>query len=492
LKTRTFTIPDKTAHRLTWGILALGAALRTISFLHTRCLILDEVNVALNLYERSFPELLTPLSYEQYAPPIFLLISKAVTGLFGFGALSLRLFPFISGIVVLLLLQKVLVKLVSSQAASYSLLMVATGYIFIRYGTELKQYSSDAAISLGLIYMALNYNRTRTNEWHFVATWTVAGSFAIWASMPSIFVLAGVFASFVLLFYREGLIRLWLIILPAATWAVQFLLYYFIILRDASSSNYLQNWHTTYFISLLPRSEGEWANNLELMNKMLSAVGGVTFLALAFHTTLIIVGLAYLWRSRRPIFLLLTVPFACLFIAAGIHKFTLLPRVILFALPLLLVMISIGWQQLWQTRLLIVKVTVTAVSIVCVINYGRFDLLMHPLEIEEITEGMAIAQHDGIDGQHLYVNYLIGPIFEFYTKIHPDKNRWATLRKASITQWQTNVDSLIATMHGHNAMLYIGLDEQLRNNDITIARKYFFNVTEKKFTGGYLYIFDRK
>ena len=61
------------------AVVALGIALRVAVYLQNRDISMDEANVARNLFERDFAGLLKPLFYEQFAPPVFLWIEKAVT-----------------------------------------------------------------------------------------------------------------------------------------------------------------------------------------------------------------------------------------------------------------------------------------------------------------------------------------------------------------------------------------------------------------------------
>ena len=54
--------------------LALGMALRLWYYLDARSLFIDEANLALNISELPYAGFFQPLGYQQYAPPLFLLI----------------------------------------------------------------------------------------------------------------------------------------------------------------------------------------------------------------------------------------------------------------------------------------------------------------------------------------------------------------------------------------------------------------------------------
>src|SRR5947208_3639344 len=81
--------------QLPWIIICLGIILRCGQYLANRSLWLDESFLALNIVQRSFSQLLQPLSYGQGAPIAFLLVEKSFLQAFGNNEYTLRLFPFL-------------------------------------------------------------------------------------------------------------------------------------------------------------------------------------------------------------------------------------------------------------------------------------------------------------------------------------------------------------------------------------------------------------
>ncbi|MDY7021785.1 MAG: hypothetical protein SWJ54_10560, partial [Cyanobacteriota bacterium] len=71
-----------------------GILVRLVQYLHNRSLWFDEANLALNIVNRSYLQLLSPLDNNQAAPPGFLWIEKLSIQLFGNNEYALRLFPF--------------------------------------------------------------------------------------------------------------------------------------------------------------------------------------------------------------------------------------------------------------------------------------------------------------------------------------------------------------------------------------------------------------
>ena len=77
----------------------LGVLVRTVQYLSNRSLWGDEVNLALNIIDRSYGELSQVLDNNQAAPLGFLWLEKLATQIWGNSEYALRLFPFLSSIV---------------------------------------------------------------------------------------------------------------------------------------------------------------------------------------------------------------------------------------------------------------------------------------------------------------------------------------------------------------------------------------------------------
>src|SRR5216684_7540728 len=93
--------------RITWGFVGLGILFRLRQYLFDRSLWLDEADLVLNVIHRSPSELLKPLDYHQGAPLGFLMLEKSAVLGFGNDEMALRLVPFLSGILALILFASV-------------------------------------------------------------------------------------------------------------------------------------------------------------------------------------------------------------------------------------------------------------------------------------------------------------------------------------------------------------------------------------------------
>ncbi len=122
---------------------AVGAVLRIRQYLTGRSLWHDEVMLASNILGRSYGDLLKPLDHAQGAPLGFLLIEKAVVNLLGQDEFALRLFPFLSGMLALLIFSHIY----ADNGANEEVLMVR--YLDRIGGKQIAEFrASDAAIYL--------------------------------------------------------------------------------------------------------------------------------------------------------------------------------------------------------------------------------------------------------------------------------------------------------------------------------------------------------
>tara|TARA_R110002020_G_scaffold293535_4_gene509074 strand:- start:30195 stop:31643 length:1449 start_codon:yes stop_codon:yes gene_type:complete len=119
----------------------------------------DEINLARNIINRSYDQLLYPLDYGQSAPPLFLILQKAVF-IDGHPEFSLKILNFILSALGLFLFFEV-VRRCKYSIGYLSALAFMCCSPFVIYNTlTLKQYSFD--LTLGIFSILLF---TKTNKW---------------------------------------------------------------------------------------------------------------------------------------------------------------------------------------------------------------------------------------------------------------------------------------------------------------------------------------
>lgn len=437
-------------------IILLGIALRILTFFHNRNLIIDEANIVRNLAERDFIGLVKPLNYEQYAPPVFLWIEKLASLLFGYGEKAMRLYSFLCGVGTLLLFPSIAQRFMRREALWLPLAYLAGGFMFVKYSAEVKQYMPDTFIALLLVWLALRWDIRSFSRSRFIIYWIVAGSIAVWSSMPSVFILAGVGCYYGWTALRE---KRWQDFLPvciiALVWIAQFALYYFTILKSQIGSSYLQNYHQEYFLFATPANRAEWLHNWARIEDIVGNVGGWSGVAVATNLLFLVVGLIHLLWKRTAQFMLIALPIGWVLIAAALNQFSLIDRVVLFMLPLWLLIVGVGFQVLWNLKLP-VRALLVIVGGFNAWSYFDLQLIQHPFEDHQITDGMAWVKDHGARGAQLYVHHASVPTYRYYTELHPAKAQWATLTNAHLLKWDDNYADITRNIRDTAYFLYTG------------------------------------
>jgi len=473
------------------AIIMLGIVLRLVVYIDNRCLWTDEVAIALNIAEKNFVSLAQPLDYKQYAPPVFMWLVKVFALLFGYGEKALRLYPFLSGIAALIMFSKVLRQHISAKAGWYPLLIFATGVFFLRYSTELKQYMPDALISLVLIWLAKYLDIIQTKPGRFAFIWLLTGSIALWGSMPSVFVLAGVGCHYGIscLQHRNNKLLLNLALI-AIVWAGQFLIYYYSILNNQIHSSYLASYHQQYFLSI-PNSGDELSKNHDIIQAILqNAMGGQSYVFIA-NKILMLLGIMVLIIKRRVDALLLLLPVLLMLFAALIKQYSLIPRLTLFSMPLLLLLIGIGLQQLIRYKF--VGIITSIVLLIFAVLNNPLHVIKHPLQQEQMTDALDYIKKQKIKSAQLYVYTGAIESYRYYTQVHPDKNRWQSIQNARMINQDVSIEALhamAAEQPGTSALLYtIPFDSYFTKS---VFEEYSSVRGKYETTGCTVFIFEKK
>lgn len=437
-------------------ILLMGIALRLILFFQNRNLIIDEANIVRNLAERGYGGLALPLKYEQYAPPVFLWIEKLSSQLFGYGEKAVRLYPLLAGIAAVLVMYKVAARLMTKSALWLPVGLLALGAFFIEYSTVMKQYMPDALIALSLLWLALKWNINELRPDRFVIYWIVAGSLAIWTSMPSVFILGGIGAYYCWnsfkLYQRTRLPQLMII---GSIWVLQFAFYYVAILRPQINSDYLQNYHREFFLFATPENAAEWKHNWERIEAIFQHTVGITTVTIAAAILLLLIGAVNLLLRRTAQFLLIALPCLLVLAAAALNQYSLIPRVILFMMPVLMLIIGVGLDVLMQGAKP-VKLFAGALGLYMLYACSGVFYAFHPLRFHEITNGLEWIRDRGGRGDQLYVHDANVPTYIYYTELHPQKAQWAPLYGAHRLTWEDDYTEVTAAIRDTAYFIYTG------------------------------------
>jgi hypothetical protein len=402
---------DEVAALVAWTVAAAGAIVRLQQFSTRRSLWADEAALAVNIVQRDFGGLLDPLDGNQGAPVLFLFAQRAMVLVGGNNEYALRLVPLAAGIALLPLVYLTARRVADPIVASVATALVAGSPALVRYSTEVKQYSSDAAVAMGLVLLALwaaSAEQTR-------ARWVIlgaAGAVAVWSAHPAVFVLAGIGTVLAVRAARRR-DRRQIAVLAAvgATWVCSIGALYVVSLRRLEQNEFL----TDFWQDGFPPRPLAIGSTLRWMARTgveaMDAPVGLALPAVALVVSLI--GLAILARRNR-FGAALMVGFApFLLVAAFGERYPVRGRLLLFVVPLVLIALAaVVVPGRWRPA---------GVAAVLVLGGGGLiEVARVVADPPEFAESRPAFQHVGeqrLDGDDLWIHDVTVEPYRYYGPI---------------------------------------------------------------------------
>jgi len=173
--------------------LIFGVSLRLLRYALKLPIWVDEGFLGVNILERSFHQLLKPMEYIQVAPLGFIWAERAMFQAFGMSEYVMRLIPTLAGIAALILFAFWTRKILEPLAATLATAVLAVSDLAVRHAVELKPYGVDLLVGIVLLYPATLFLKDRqTRRLVFLILIT---PLAIFVSLPSVFIAAGIVAT---------------------------------------------------------------------------------------------------------------------------------------------------------------------------------------------------------------------------------------------------------------------------------------------------------
>lgn len=447
------------------AVLVLGAALRLAVWGQARSFYLDEANLLRNYAERGYAGLFQPLRYEQYAPPLLSVLLKATTGALGYGERAARLVPLLAGLAALVLFGRVAWRWLTPLAAVLAAAFFAFGGIYVEFTATAKQYSTDVLVALALLGLADWQLRRPTLSYRATLAWAVVGAGAVWLSMPAVFGLAG--AGLALAWRYAGPAREapapWARLAGlAVAWGGSFGVYFGLLLNSDAHATNLQQYHDAYFLTFPPRSGAEWAQLGGQLLGLLDRAFGKTVLALMLAAGGFAVGAVGLIRRAPARALLLLGPLTAALAASALHYYSLIPRLMLFAMPALLLVCFAGLQT--GLRRLGLGVAVLTLVLVALGNQQRLaSLFGRPFRTDfaDVRAGLRFVAAHQRPGEMLFILPGVAPVAYHYQRLAPLQ---PTLRRAWTQSWRPDpggdsalvaVDAAGLVARGHRRLWFV-------------------------------------
>ena len=285
---------------IAYALVAFGIVVRIYQYIFHKDLWLDEAMIAYSAYGIGWSELFfQALPNLQSAPFLFLVVSKFLGGIFGYGEHTLYFLPCVFGIATLILALKIAKLLFGDKTMGFLafVVLVCGSLGLIYYSAEFKQYGIEAFCGFLLVYCYLKNLAFK----RFIAISVLC----FLSSHTGIFVAFACIAGyFYKTFSTPFILKAWVKnnsthIFYSALLALLFIAYYFAYVRYQAVDGFYNYWKQ-WFIPLNP---------LELPNffvKILPVYSGFTPFdsgnIIPLYMLVSCVGLYALWKNKRDMF----------------------------------------------------------------------------------------------------------------------------------------------------------------------------------------------
>ena len=334
---------------------ACGIIARVAAYLADRPYWLDEGSLVGCIGDLGRTGLFGPLAATQLAPPGFLLGEWGAISLLGDSRFAFRLIPLLAGIAALLLFRDLARRCLPPRVEWVAVALFAASDDLIYFSTEVKQYSSDLALTLLLLAVAGRDARGPTSPRHGFG-WAALGAGVAWCSHPSVFTLAAIGAVGLLGAARARDARRvvgWALV--GLAWVASVAAVHAVAMRQLGHRRDMWAFWDFAFPPLPPRSpwDAAWplrraaylfTNPLNFGLPLGGRWSGWPAVALA------LVGARRLARVGPGRLALLLGPGGFALLAAYLRLYPFHGRLVLFAAPLLLIPVAAGFEAVGDRR----------------------------------------------------------------------------------------------------------------------------------------------
>lgn len=409
-------------HRMAFGSIAVGIIIRLWQYLSNPSIWVDEAAIARNILDRHPWQLFGPLDYGQIAPRGFLLSVKLASALFGPSEYSLRLVPFLWSVASLILFFIIASFVLRPVNVFIATSMAALAIPLIFFSSNLKQYSSDIAITLLILWMMF-YLQTYQLDRRATRGFAFAALPLLFFSQVAVFpltVAGGILAADAWIGRRADR---WNRLAIALVWAIA------VIVTTAYNSWAMiaadRMYAYRFWEGSFPPSQGTWSwiwtTFQNLFAKRLSSSyfdGAFHYSLPAFFAGLAIVGAVILCIEFPVAGLMLAGPFLVVLIAAVFHQFPFGTRLSLFLIPELILLIVAGAEKISDV---LSKVIPSRYMTLVLVPFALAAFLNEPppYQIEHIRPVLYYMKAHWQKGDTLWVYYGAGQAFHYYKKLIP-------------------------------------------------------------------------
>ena len=160
-------------------------------------------------------------------------------------------------------------------------------------------------------------------------------------------------------------------------------------------------------------------------------------------------------------------------------------------MPLLLILIAVGLQQILHWRFPIIRLAAIVIAIICVVDFNALRNFVRPLQTEEIKLSLDFLKKRDIKGTGLCMHNFASPAYIYYTQIHPQKEKWTSLLGASTFVGGVNIEELVKSLPKRFAIMYSWEEAPKIEAQQLAFRRNVILVDSNIVMGGKVYIYQK-
>jgi hypothetical protein len=417
-------------------ILVTAVLVRIYIYWRAPSLWIDEISLSMNVIMRPLLTLTQKLDFQQLAPLGFLWIQRLIVDLAGVSERTLRLFPLIAGCLSVIAVWDLSRRFLDRYGALMAAALIGFAPYAIRYSNEAKQYGVELFVTAMLLWLR-SYSGDMPRKPAIQAGVIATGVVACLFSIPAVFVLAGLWASYAAVALRAENRRRDLIFVGLAgfIWCTAFGVIY-ITLIAPNADPFLFEWWRPSDLSLHLRDVNLGSLIAHgFLDPCLSLERYIPRKVFAAGCICLILGGYAIAKLRgSQVALLFVTPLVLCLAAVLAGKWYMPPRLMLWSAPLCAVLIAatICWIATLAGRFSTQIQLIAAVAIVAFLFMGDAYRVRNLLT-QDLRPAVEFSQRAMQPGDVVYVFAHSMPGWMFYSMnwAQPDRARYNWLKHAT-------------------------------------------------------------
>ncbi len=402
---------------------ALGFILRLREYFACPSYWYDEAYLLLNIFDKTYLDLLGPLREDQAAPPLFLWLLRGLYLAFGGSEWAMRLPALTASIVGFLSMGPLARRVVGRGGWLWAVAFAALGHRAIAHAIEVKPYAFDFLTSASILLAAIHCRAGIRSRWPWIVLCILAG-LAPWLSYPAVFVVGAAIVSVLVRAFRRRPVasigtETLLAFLAAGLFLFSTAALWHGVVRHQTTASLQVYWSSSFLDLSSPRAAASWIGYrlLEIGNYGTREMGlPLLILALIGGWTL---------RRRLDVLVLLIGPFLLALVASALRLYPLGGRLLFFLTPCLWLLAARGLGALVRrlpSRWARVGWIAPVVLLVPALGWaGR--LLVQVTPRCQFREAFAFVEQNTQKGDVLWVSH--PQVFEVYRGATPDLSAYS-------------------------------------------------------------------